>query len=135
MERLSGLKPLSAMGYFEECKPDSNETFIKHALVSFGVGCFHRFSEYNVYSWTGKYSWDIVDSGVWQLWTLLVNPIRPEGVGNIAPLAFERLSSKNYLSQWSITFWQFLICIYFDFKLKKIVICTLTGVATSDAFD
>ena len=33
---------------------------------------------------------------------LLVNPIRPEGPGgggNIAPLTFEKLPSKNYLSQ------------------------------------
>ena len=28
--------------------------------------------------------------------------------GNISPLTFERLSSKNYFGQWSITFWQFL---------------------------
>ena len=50
------------------------------------------------------------------------------GGGNIAPLTFERLSSKNYLTQWSITFWQFLNMFLLWLQTKKIVICNLTGV-------
>ena len=47
--------------------------------------------------------------------------------GNIAFLTFERLSSKNYWSQWSITFWQFLNMYMLWLQTNKIVICTLTG--------
>ena len=41
------------------------------------------------------------------------------GGGNIAPLTFERLSSKNHLSHWSITFWQFLNMYILWLKKKK----------------
>ena len=50
------------------------------------------------------------------------------GGGNIASRSFERFSSKNYLSQWSITFWKFLNMYVFWLQTKIIVICTLTGV-------
>ena len=51
------------------------------------------------------------------------------GGGNIAPLIFKRLSSKNhyYLSHWSITFWQLLNMYILWLQTKKIDICTLTG--------
>ena len=41
------------------------------------------------------------------------------GGGNIVPLTFERFSSKNCLSQWSTTFWQFLNMYILWLHLKK----------------
>ena len=46
-------------------------------------------------------------------------PYQVWGGGQYWPLTFARLSSKNYLSQWSITFGQFLNMYIPDFKLKK----------------
>ena len=56
------------------------------------------------------------------------------GGGQYCPLTFERLSSNNYLSQWSITFWQFLNKYILWLKTKNIVICTLTGAACWEGF-
>ena len=50
-----------------------------------------------------------------------LSPIRHGGGGQYCPLTLERISSKNYSSQWSITFWQFLYMYILWLQTKKII--------------